>query len=93
MVVQVQIPRDLILLELNDRKCVYALEVGLRVAELIDLLNLQIPFIVSCDGCDDQRFVGGIGPRCGLQLVGELQVGYQVKQMLSQTQRSRNQRE
>ena len=48
------------------------LDLGVGVDELLDLLDLEDPIRIGGDGCDDQRFVGGVRPVLGLRLVGKL---------------------
>ena len=48
------------------------LDLSVGVDELLDLLDLEDPIRIGGDGCDDQRFVGGVRSVLGLRLVGKL---------------------
>ena len=50
----------------------HPLGVDLGVDELLNLLDLQGPIAVDGNGCDDNRFVGRLGPVAGLHLSGGL---------------------
>ena len=50
----------------------HILEIGFRVDELVDPVDLQGAILVQDEGCVDHRFVGRIGPVSGPHFVGEL---------------------
>jgi len=73
-------PRRIPLLLSNSRRliCLQGVDKGVRVDELLDLLDLQAPVRIGDNVCNGDSFVSRIHPDFGLGFAGELWGRYHV---------------